>query len=200
MFGIGRGRRAEAKALSGPAAPAEAPIADFETVEDFEAVGEFAPEAPSQPQPQWGELLPPPEAMGTVTPPPTAPPPPVAPPPPAPPPLPPPLPPPPTVPSPVTYAPAEAPVEDFEAVPDVVDDFAPVDEEPMEEFGEVEEERAPAEAGKPLDMEKDIDKILAMALGKAPPPKDKGASKPGARQDLGSPIDTLMTKAKYRRK
>jgi hypothetical protein len=100
----------------------------------------------------------------------------------------------------VAYAPAEAPVEDFEAVPDVVEDFAPVDEGPMEEFGEVEEEGAPEEAGKPLDMEKDINKILAMALGKAPPPKGKAAAKPGARQDLSSPIDTLMTKAKYRRK
>jgi hypothetical protein len=204
MFGIGRGKRAQTRAP--PPAPATvaaaagAPIADFEAVEDFGSVEEFTPEAPPAPQPQWGEPLPPPEAMGVFMPPPAALPPPVAPPPPAAPPLPPPLPPPPAVPPPVAYAPAPAPVEEFETVPEAVDDFAPVDEEPVEEFGEVEEGAAEGAGEKPLDMEKDIDKILAMALGKGPPPRGRTAAKPGARQDLSTPIDTLMTKAKYRRK
>ncbi len=68
-------------------------------------------------------------------------------------------------------------------------------EEEVEEFGEVEEEKE----DRPLDAEKDIDSILAMALGKAPAPGTRPTAKPGEREELGSPMKSLMSKTKYRR-
>ena len=48
--------------------------------------------------------------------------------------------------------------------------------------------------------EKDIDAILSMALGKSAPPKGtKPTAKPGVREELGSPMKSLMSKTKYRR-
>ncbi len=66
-------------------------------------------------------------------------------------------------------------------------------EEEVAEFGEVDEE------DRPLDAEKDIDSILAMALGKAPAPGTRPTAKPGEREELGSPMKSLMSKTKYRR-
>ncbi len=51
---------------------------------------------------------------------------------------------------------------------------------------------------RPLDAEKDIDAILAMALGKAPPPGSRPTAKPGVRES-GSSMQSLLSKTKYRR-
>jgi hypothetical protein len=70
----------------------------------------------------------------------------------------------------------------------------PTFEEEFETFEEAAE--APPE-DRPLDAEKDIDAILAMALGKEPPPAGKGT---GEREDLGSPMQSILAKAKYKPK
>ncbi len=83
----------------------------------------------------------------------------------------------------------------------------PVQEEVFEPFEEAEElptfeeevvETAP-EAERPLDAEKDIDSILAMALGKAPPPGSRPTAKPGVRKQTDSSMQSLLSKTKYRR-
>jgi hypothetical protein len=73
--------------------------------------------------------------------------------------------------------------------------------EEAEEFPTFEEEEvAPApEADQPLDAEKDIDSILAMALGKAPPPGSRPTAKPGVREKTDSSMQSLLSKTKYRR-
>ena len=86
------------------------------------------------------------------------------------------------------YVPAPVPV----AAPVAVAEFETFEEEEVAEFGEVEDDR-------PLDAEKDIDSILAMALGKAPAPGTRPTAKPGQREELGSPMKSLMSKTKYRR-
>jgi hypothetical protein len=81
--------------------------------------------------------------------------------------------------------PAPAPSEEFET---------------FEEEGAIEESSEEQGAGRPLDAEKDIDAILAMALGKSAPPKGtKPTARPGVREELGSPMQSLMSKTKYRR-
>jgi hypothetical protein len=72
----------------------------------------------------------------------------------------------------------------------------------VEEFETFEEEvpEEPAPEGEQLDAEKDIDKILAMALGKAPPPGSRPTAKPGVREDMTSPMGSLLSKTKYRGK
>lgn len=79
-----------------------------------------------------------------------------------------------------------------------------------EEMATFEEETAPAPAPapapepeprpgeRPLDAEKDIDAILAMALGKAPPPKSRPTAKPGVRE-TSTPMQNILAKSKYRR-
>ena len=220
-FGLGKGKRAAPAAA--PTAQAGPPIADFEPVAEevaeFESAaeepqwGEPMPMATFEPAPQqpvFGEPMPPPPSPASTLPPPPTP---AMPPPPS-------LPPPPTLPPPRAYAPARRP-EDLDTVEEVraafgapppperappppapVDDFTPfVDEvaefEP-EPDGAAAADAAPAGEERPLDAEKDIDKILAMALGKAPPPKTRPTARPGVREDLSSPISTLMSKTKYR--
>jgi hypothetical protein len=56
------------------------------------------------------------------------------------------------------------------------------------------------EAQQPLDAEKDIDQILAMALGKSPASKTRPTAEPGVREDMTSPMSTLLSKTKYRPK
>ncbi len=218
-FGRGKPKR--------PAVPAEAPapVEDFEPVAEEVAEFEPAPEAPAA-GPQWGEPMPMEgfrsgrgqPVYGEPMPPPTAP---SMPPPPT-------LPPPPQAPPVRPYAPARRPedldTEDevraafgYQAQPppppaaEAVEEFSPVEDEVAEFEPEAEpvpmpesrEEAPKAEAaaeGAPLHAEKDIDKILAMALGKAPPPKSRPTAKPGVREDLSSPISTLMSKTKYKPK
>ena len=82
------------------------------------------------------------------------------------------------------------PEETFETF-DEAETFETFDEEP----GEPE----PVHDGeRPLDAEKDIDAILAMALGKAPPPGSRPTAKPGVRES-GSSMQSLLSKTKYRR-
>ena len=73
--------------------------------------------------------------------------------------------------------------------------------EEADDFPTFEEEvEAPAiEADQPLDAEKDIDAILAMALGKAPPLASRPTAKPGVRQQTDSSMQSLLSKTKYRR-
>jgi len=73
--------------------------------------------------------------------------------------------------------------------------------EEAETFETFEEEaEAPATGDdRPLDAEKDIDSILAMALGKAPAPSSRPTAKPGVRTESGSSMQSLLSKTKYRR-
>ncbi len=92
--------------------------------------------------------------------------------------------------------PAPAPVPAPAPAPIAVAEFETFEEEEeVAEFGEVVEE----EVDRPLDAEKDIDSILAMALGKAPAPGTRPTARPGEREELGSPMKSLMSKTKYRR-
>jgi hypothetical protein len=104
-----------------------------------------------------------------------------------------------------TPAPAPAPPPGPAPAPAPVPTPAPMAEETFETFEDVAEE-VPAfdevveEPGEqPLDAEKDIDAILAMALGKTPPPKSRPTAEPGVREDMGSPMHSLLAKTKYRR-
>jgi hypothetical protein len=219
MGRFGRGRqRKEAEAPTRTPAPVE----DFEPVAEDVAEFEAAPEAPAA-APRWGEPMPMEgfqggygqPAYGAPMPPPSAPP---LPPPPT-------LPPPPQAPPVRPYAPARQPedldtedevraafgyqpppsaeaVEEFSPVEDEVAEFEP-EPEPVpipEARGEAPKAELAVDDGQPLHAEKDIDKILAMALGKSPPPKTRPTSKPGVREDLSSPISTLMSKTKYKPK
>ncbi|UCC93410.1 MAG: hypothetical protein JSW25_01720, partial [Thermoplasmata archaeon] len=70
--------------------------------------------------------------------------------------------------------------------------------ETFETFEEPVEEPVAGE-DRPLDAEKDIDAILAMALGKAPPPGTRPTAKPGVREETGTSMQSLLSKTKYRR-
>ena len=86
-------------------------------------------------------------------------------------------------------APTPEPVETFET-------FEEAEELPT--FEEEVEVRVP-ETVEPLDAEKDIDAILAMALGKAPAPGSRPTAKPGVREEKSSSMGSLLSKTKYRR-
>jgi hypothetical protein len=90
--------------------------------------------------------------------------------------------------------PAPAPEDTFETFEE---EEVPTFEEDVPTFEEEAPEPAP-EADRPLDAEKDIDAILAMALGNAPPPGSRPTAKPGVRE-TGSSMQSLLSKTKYRR-
>jgi hypothetical protein len=203
-----KGRPAPARAPPAPVeefAPVEeaAPVEEFSPAEEFETfedVPEAAPAQPVAPAAPAAPAAPPTPAPPTVEefr-----------------------MPPPPSLPPPPTYVPSQAdddfqsvsefetfedvpPADEFETFEDVPEavpatpayDAAPA---PMAEF---EPEPAPEAEAEPggLDAEKDIDAILAMALGKAPAPSSRPTAKPGVREDIGSPMTTLLSKTKYRR-
>ena len=104
---------------------------------------------------------------------------------------------PPPVPAPMPVtAPPAAPAPAPAPTPEPVETF-----EEAEEFATFEEEveaQVP-EADKPLDAEKDIDAILAMALGKAPTPGSRPTAKPGVREEKSTSMGSLLSKTKYRR-
>ncbi len=164
-----------------PPPPAYTPHADtFQSVDEFETFEETPPTEEFAPLQAAAPPAPPPQAPPPLAPQPA--------PMPAPAPAPAPAPVPPPAPAP---APARAPV----AAPAPVEVFETFEEEEViEEFSEEVDE------GRPLDAEKDIDAILAMALGKSVPPKGtKPTAKPGVREEIGSPMQSLLSKTKYRR-
>jgi len=91
-------------------------------------------------------------------------------------------------------APAPPPVDEFETFEEEVATFE-AEPEPMPAPAPAPE---PEPEGRPLDAEKDIDAILAMALGKAPPPKSKPTARPGVRETT-TPMQNILAKSKYRR-
>ena len=95
--------------------------------------------------------------------------------------------------------PAPAPAPGPPPVPQPEETFEAFEEaESFETFEEEVEAPAPG-VDQPLDAEKDIDSILAMALGKAPAPSSRPTAKPGVRAETGNSMQSLLSKTKYRR-
>jgi len=221
---LGRLRRGKEKRERAPVMPVPqpapeefAPVDEFETFEDeegeFETFEEEFPAPPSSHRPfvmsSPPTQLPPPPAYVPHTPAPVetfqevpvteefAPVAPASPPPPPPTAIPAPRPAamPPAAPAPVPApAPAPPPVDEFETFEEEVATFE-AEPEPTPTPTPAPE---PEPEGRPLDAEKDIGAILAMALGKAPPPKSKPTARPGVRE-TATPMQNILAKSKYRR-